>query len=151
MRRHDDFSRRHRTRHRELHPNREDAFEHRERLIDAELLEIDRGGEDDLGDRHAFRRIDGEDRRDEVGVAWLVRLNVEALGQRDLERRANRLAGGGAVALDERREGGGYAADLGTGVSRMTAVPSDTTETKDLRMVALGFKLPAPGLSLVAG
>src|SRR4029079_9373273 len=68
LRRHRQLAFRCRTRHRELHADREGAFETRKRLSAADLREIDWSGEDYFFDRHAFWRIDGQDGCDEVGI-----------------------------------------------------------------------------------
>src|SRR5207253_1976971 len=89
---------------RKLDADGESLFEHRQRLIDADLLEIDGSGKDDLGHRDAWRRINRELSRDQVWIARFVGLNVKALGKRDRQRAANRLAGMRAIGVEQRRD-----------------------------------------------
>ena len=67
---------------RELGADHELALEHGERLRLSFLREVGWMREDELCDLHARGRIDGQHRRDERRIPWLVGLDVQPLGQR---------------------------------------------------------------------
>ena len=67
---------------------------------------------DDFIDRDGRRRVDGELGGNQQRIARLVRLRVQPLGQRDLQRCAERRAGGDTLVLDERRDLGARTPDL---------------------------------------
>ncbi len=70
----------------QLHADRELVLEDEQRLRQALLREVDRLREHDLHAGDAGGRLELQLGRDERGIARLVRLDVQALGQRHLER-----------------------------------------------------------------
>ncbi len=116
----------------ELHADREDPFEDRQRLVHAGLLEVHGGGEHDFADRDALWRIEGQDRRDEQRVAGLVGLDVKTFGQRHLERGTCRPPAGHPVAFEHRCQGGGRgSANLSVhGRWEKRATTEDTEDTE---------------------
>ena len=89
---------------RELRPDGEVPVEDDQGLRQSLLLEFHRLREDHFGAADAGRRFEGEFSGDERGVARRVRLDVETLGQRHLQRGPHRGAGADAVALDQRHD-----------------------------------------------
>ncbi len=96
----------------DLRADGELALEDGQRLFLALLFQVDGGRIDDLGDGDAGGRVDGQHGRDERRIARRVRLGVQALRQRDLQREADARAGAGGRRLDERRDGGLRTLDL---------------------------------------
>ena len=83
--------------------NRELPLEHGERLLLSHLLEVHGRRVDDLLDADAGRSIHGQNGRDERRVAWRIRLDVEALGQRHAQREHSGSAGSLAIGRGDRR------------------------------------------------
>ena len=104
--------------------DREAALEDGQRLIGADLLEIDGRRKHDLGHRHACRRVDRELGWNQQRIARLVRLDVKAFRKRDLQRDADVGSRVHAVGVDKRDDVGLDAAKLRAGSGRQ-AEPRD--------------------------
>ena len=95
------------------HSNRELPLEHGERLLLSHLLEVHGRRVDDLLDADAGRSIDGQNGRDERRVAWRIRLDVEAFGQRHAQRQHSGSAYSLAIGRGDRRNLGSRTLHLG--------------------------------------
>ena len=107
---------------RELNANGELVLEDGEWLRQAGLLKIGRFGKDKLRDSNTGRRIERELGRDQRGVAWRIRLNVELRWKPHLQCGAGRS--GASFRFDERRQLGARTAKLRPYESRLTTTTS---------------------------